>query len=55
MIILLNVYGLTSIPSNSSAFFTYQLSIIEEDGDDDGIRSDGSEIDIHPECAEFRR
>lgn len=40
------VYGLENIPSNATAFFTYQLSIIE----DDGIRTDGSSIDIHPEC-----
>ena len=44
------VYGLDRIPSNSTAFFTYQLSIIEDDEDDDGIRPDGSEIEIHPEC-----
>ncbi len=43
------VYGLENIPSNSSAFFTYQLSIIE---DDDGTRPDGSSIEIHPECSE---
>lgn len=47
----LGVYGLENIPSNSTAFFTYQLSIIEDDNDDDGIRSDGSLIAIHPECA----
>jgi hypothetical protein len=46
------VYGLENIPSNSSAFFTYQLSVIEDDDDDDGTRSDGSSIEIHPECAE---
>ena len=46
------VYGLDNIPSNSSAFFTYQLSVIEEDEDDDGIRADGAEITIHPECEE---
>ncbi|MCV0430196.1 hypothetical protein [Nitrosopumilus sp.] len=46
------VYGLENIPSNSSAFFTYQLSIIEDDEDDDGIRPDGTPITIHPECAE---
>jgi len=46
------VYGLESIPSNSSAFFTYQLSIIEDDEDDDGVRPDGTLIEIHPECAE---
>jgi hypothetical protein len=46
------MYGLDNIPSNSSAFFTYQLSIIEDDEDDDGIRPDGSTIEIHPECAE---
>jgi hypothetical protein len=46
------VYGLENIPSNSTAFFTYQLSIIEDDADDDGIRPDGSLIDIHPECME---
>jgi len=46
------VYGLESIPSNATAFFTYQLSIIEDDEDDDGIRPDGSLIEIHPECAE---
>jgi hypothetical protein len=44
------VYGLDRIPSNSTAFFTYQLSVIEDDEDDDGIRPDGSEIEIHPEC-----
>ena len=46
------VYGLENIPSNATAFFTYQLSIIEDDEDDDGIRPDGSLITIHPECAE---
>lgn len=46
------VYGLENIPSNSTAFFTYQLSIIEDDEDDDGVRPDGSLINIHPECAE---
>jgi hypothetical protein len=46
------VYGLENIPSNSSSFFTYQLSIIEDDEDDDGIRPDGSLIEIHPDCAE---
>ena len=47
-----NVFGLDKIPSNATAFFTYQLSFIEDDEDDDGIRPDGSKIDIHPECAE---
>ena len=46
------VYGLGSIPSNATAFFVYQLSIIEEDEDDDGTRSDGTLIEIHPECKE---
>ncbi|MFB5634947.1 MAG: hypothetical protein ACE5SV_08820, partial [Candidatus Nitrosomaritimum aestuariumsis] len=46
------VFGLEKIPSNATAFFTYQLSIIEDDDDDDGFRSDGSEIEIHPDCAE---
>jgi len=46
------VFGLENIPSNSSAFFTYQLSIIEDDDDDDGTRSDGSTVDIHPDCSE---
>jgi len=46
------VYGLENIPSNSSAFFTYQLSVIEDDEDDDGTRPDGSPIIIHPECSE---
>ena len=45
-----NMFGLENIPSNSTAFFTYQLSIIEDDEDDDGIRTDGSIINIHPEC-----
>jgi hypothetical protein len=45
------VYGLDNIPSNSTAFFTYQLSVIEDDNDDDGIRSDGSLIEIHPDCS----
>ena len=49
------VYGLENIPSNATAFFTYQLSIIEDDEDDDGIRPDGSLINIHPECMETRR
>jgi len=44
------VYGLDSIPSNSTVFFTYQLSVIEDDNDDDGVRADGSSIDIHPDC-----
>ncbi|MFQ5781760.1 MAG: hypothetical protein ACE5GR_01735 [Nitrosopumilus sp.] len=47
-----NMFGLDTIPSNSSAYFTYQLSIIEEDEDDDGIRTDGSLIEIHPDCVE---
>jgi hypothetical protein len=47
------VYGLENIPSNATAFFTYQLSIIEDDEDDDGIRPDGSLVTIHPECAEL--
>ena len=46
-----SVFGLDKIPSNATAFFTYQLSFIEDDEDDDGIRPDGSKIDIHPECA----
>ena len=46
------VYGLENIPSNATAFFNYQLSIIEDDEDDDGTRNDGSEINIHEECAE---
>ncbi|QLH04558.1 hypothetical protein C5F49_03920 [Nitrosopumilus oxyclinae] len=45
-----SVFGLSKIPSNATAFFTYQLSMIEEDGDDDGFRPDGKEIRIHPEC-----
>ncbi len=47
-----NVFGLENIPSNSSAFFTYQLSIIEDDEDDDGVRPDGSLIDINPHCSD---
>ena len=47
-----SVYGLDKIPSNATAFFTYQLSLIEDDEDDDGIRPDGTEIEIHPECSE---
>ncbi|KAF6247818.1 hypothetical protein C6990_02920 [Nitrosopumilus sp. b3] len=46
------VFGLDFIPSNATAFFTYQLSMIEDDEDDDGIRPDGTEIEINPECAE---
>jgi len=46
------VYGLENIPSNATVFFTYQLSIIEDDEDDDGIRPDGSLVTIHPECTE---
>ena len=46
----LGVYGLENIPSNSTSFFTYQLSVIE---DDDGTRSDGTMITIHPECADL--
>jgi hypothetical protein len=49
----LGVYGLENIPSNSTSFFTYQLSIIEDDDDDDGTRSDGTLITIHPECADL--
>ncbi len=45
-----NVLGLDKIPSNATAFFTYQLSLIEDDSDDDGVRSDGTEVEIHPEC-----
>lgn len=47
------VYGLENIPSNATAFFTYQLSIIEDDEDDDGVRPDGTLVNIHPECAEL--
>ncbi len=47
-----SVFGLDKIPSNATAFFTYQLSLIEDDEDDDGVRPDGTEIEIHPECAE---
>lgn len=47
------VYGLENIPSNATSYFAYQLSIIEDDEDDDGIRPDGSLIDIHPECADL--
>jgi len=47
-----NVFGLDKIPSNATAFFTYQISLIEDDQDDDGLRPDGSKIEIHPECAE---
>jgi hypothetical protein len=47
-----NVLGLDKIPSNATAFFTYQLSMIEEDEDDDGFRPDGTEIKIHPDCFE---
>ncbi len=47
-----NVFGLDKIPSNATAFFTYQLSLIEDDEDDDGFRTDGSEIEINSECAE---
>ena len=46
------VFGLDKIPSNATAFFTYQLSLIEEDDDDDGTRTDGSTIEIHPDCKE---
>ncbi len=47
-----NVMGLDKIPSNSTAFFTYQLSLIEDDEDDDGFRPDGSQLNIHPDCLE---
>ena len=47
-----NVFGLDKIPSNATAFFTYQLSLIEDDEDDDGIRPDGTKVEIHPDCAE---
>jgi len=47
-----NVFGLDKIPSNATAFFTYQLSLIEDDEDDDGFRPDGTKIQIHPDCAE---
>jgi len=47
-----NVFGLDKIPSNATAFFTYQLSLIEDDEDDDGIRPDGTKVKIHPDCAE---
>jgi hypothetical protein len=46
-----NVFGIDKIPSNSTAFFTYQLSMIEDDEDDDGIRPDGTDVNINPECA----
>jgi len=47
------VFGLDKIPSNATAFFTYQLSLIEDDEDDNGFRPDGSEISIHPECIDI--
>ncbi|MCV0366906.1 MAG: hypothetical protein K5798_06570 [Nitrosopumilus sp.] len=47
-----NVFGIENVPSNATAFFTYQLSMIEDDEDDDGIRPDGSLVEINPECAE---
>jgi len=47
-----NVFGLNKIPSNATTFFTYQLSLIEDDEDDDGFRPDGTKIQIHPDCAE---
>ena len=47
-----NVFGLDKIPSNATAFFTYQLSLIEDDEDDDGFRTDGSKIEIHSECSD---
>jgi len=47
-----NVFGLDKIPSNATAFFTYQLSMVEDDEDDDGFRPDGSSIEIHSECSE---
>lgn len=46
-----NVFGIENVPSNATAFFTYQLSMIEDDDDDDGIRPDGSLVEINPECA----
>ena len=48
----ISVFGLDKIPSNSTSFFTYQLTMIEDDEDDDGIRPDGTEIEINPNCAE---
>lgn len=48
-----NVLGLDKIPSNATAFFTYQLSMIEEDDDDDGFRSDGTKVEIHPDCLDI--
>lgn len=48
-----DVFGLDKIPSNATAFFTYQLSMIEEDEDDDGFRPDGSEITIHENCVDI--
>lgn len=45
-----SVFGLDKIPSNATAFFTYQFSLIEDDEDDDGIRPDGTETEIHEEC-----
>jgi len=44
------LFGLPAIPSNSTAIVSYQLSIIEDDEDDDGIAPDGSEVEIHPDC-----
>jgi len=44
------VFGLPAIPSNSTAIFSYQLAIIEDDEDDDGIAPDGSEVEVHPDC-----
>ncbi|WP_297592449.1 hypothetical protein [Nitrosopumilus sp.] len=48
-----NVLGLDKIPSNATAFFIYQLSMIEEDEDDDGFRSDGTKVEIHPDCLDI--
>ena len=46
------VFGPEKIPSNSTAVFTYQITLIEDDEDDDGIGSDGKEVEIHPDCTE---
>jgi hypothetical protein len=48
-----DVFGLDKIPSNATAFFTYQLSMIEDDEDDNGFRPDGSEITIHEHCRDI--
>lgn len=46
------VFSLDKIPSNSTTVFVYQMSIVEDDEDDDGVAPNGSNVKVHPDCAD---